>query len=349
MAAPQAIQLSTAIREYIAHSATCGVASNTTKVREAQLAHLYRSTGDIQVRALSSAHLDRMYRAHGAWSANTANLNLIMLRQFFAWCRNRKWMAVDCDPTFGRKLAKVPRAMRQRIPVDEWPILFDACRTPVETVTIALGLFLFLRKSEITALRLRHIDLKANLATIWRQKTQEWDEMPIPAELGEILRHYLTWYTTQLQRQGIAVHPDFFVVAPRKPGARGQDPATGRLAVTQDADINPHKSFAELGWVLNPVLDRAGMNGKGEGLHLLRRSGARAYYDYLVDDLHYDGALRRVATCLGHKNTITTEIYLGIELDRAQRNKELAGKLMFGGRFKAKRGHGPDNVVALKR
>jgi hypothetical protein len=43
----------------------------------------------------------------------------------------------------------------------------------------------------------------------------------------------------------------------------------------------------------------------------------------------YDGALRRVSSLLGHKNTITTERYLGLSLERSSRNQQFSGNRMF--------------------
>lgn len=69
-----------------------------------------------------------------------------------------------------------------------------------------------------------------------------------------------------------------------------------------------------------------------EGEHTLRRSGARAYADQLRSQ-GYDGALLRVASMLGHKDTKQTEHYIGWHLERQQRNEALAGKSMFGDLF----------------
>ena len=83
----------------------------------------------------------------------------------------------------------------------------------------------------------------------------------------------------------------------------------------------------------------------GEGGHTLRRSAARALYDELVEERGYDGALRRVQTMLDHKHSMTTELYLGLDVDKVARNKALRGKPMFTRRQVGTAG----NVIPLTR
>jgi site-specific recombinase XerD len=63
--------------------------------------------------------------------------------------------------------------------------------------------------------------------------------------------------------------------------------------------------------------------------HKVRRYDTRALYDELVEERGYDGALRRVQTMLDHKHSMTTELYLGLDVDKVARNKALRGKPMF--------------------
>jgi integrase len=83
-------------------------------------------------------------------------------------------------------------------------------------------------------------------------------------------------------------------------------------------------------------------NGRSnyEGSHTLRRSGARALYDRLLDDGH-DGAIRVVQAMLHHSSVIQTEHYLGMKLDQARRDKLLKGQRMFAAPS--------ENVVRLVR
>jgi len=80
--------------------------------------------------------------------------------------------------------------------------------------------------------------------------------------------------------------------------------------------------------VVKRAMRRIGHEPHGSGMHTLRRSGARALFDRLRHE-GYDGALMRVSSMLGHADTKTTEIYLGLSIERQQRNELIAGKAMF--------------------
>ena len=67
---------------------------------------------------------------------------------------------------------------------------------------------------------------------------------------------------------------------------------------------------------------------QGDGCHILRRSGARNLFEELRNTGH-DGAARRVQSMLGHSSVVMTELYLGIDNEKRQRNQMLAGKPMF--------------------
>lgn len=344
---PKSIPLSQAIAEWDSHSAATAMALSTKQARTRYTTLLIRVNGDMSMLSLNAKHVERVFNSV-AWAANTHNQALSMLRRFFAWARNRRYMTSDQDPLFGWRNRRVPRAVRQRIPMDEWPILFDACAYPTETILIGLGLFMFLRGSEIQSLRVRDVNLDAGYILIHRIKTAEWDEMPISVEFDAILREYLTWYAAHLAENGIALAPDHYLVPPRCVGSLRRDPRTGRV-MAGSGRVDPTRCHSAPYTVVQRVLDLAGYSIEGaEGVHTLRRSGARAYYDSLADS-GIDRATRRVMMCLGHKSTGTTEVYLGMEADRAERDRSIKGKLMFGGKFRrTSHDNLPSNVTPLR-
>jgi len=79
-----------------------------------------------------------------------------------------------------------------------------------------------------------------------------------------------------------------------------------------------------------------------QGMHLLRASGARAWFDELNNNT-VDGALRLVQTHLHHSSTQMTERYLGLSADRVRRDEMVQGSAMFPSI--GKRG----NVVQLRK
>lgn len=332
---PIKVRLDTAINEWVEHQEARGLAAGTIRSRKSTIKKLSKHCGNIYVETISHRHIDTVFAAE-PWSEATRNLKLGQFRAFFDWARSRRYLGRDTDPTFGWRMITVPDRPRTRIPVQEWPALFAACIHPTETIAVATGLFLFLRGSEQQAIQMKHINLDDNLISVYRTKTKEWDEMPISTELERHLRTYLTWYSEQ-----VAVHPDHYLLAPRVVGTLNRD-ADSRRLVGGTGEIDPTRAHTKPHLIIQRVLARAGYATDGEGEHTLRRSGARAYFDTLAE-AGYDGALRRVQAMLGHKNSLVTEVYLGLDLDRTRRNADIAGQTMFPQLEEAL-----DSVVTLK-
>ena len=65
-------------------------------------------------------------------------------------------------------------------------------------------------------------------------------------------------------------------------------------------------------------------------MHTLRRSGARAYFEQLLEEGSIrDGVLRQIMAMLHHKSVLMTERYLGLDADREKRDVHLRGRRMF--------------------
>jgi integrase len=76
------------------------------------------------------------------------------------------------------------------------------------------------------------------------------------------------------------------------------------------------------------------------GIHLLRASGARAWFDELNNHT-IDGAPKIVQAHLHHASVVMTERYLGLTSDRTKRDRLLRGQSMFPSLA-------ADNVVSLR-
>ena len=320
------VKISEARDEYLEHLEARGIKASTRRVYRDSINALIKGCGDIYLSTLGAEHMDKLFRATN-WQASTRNVRKGMFNSFFGWARNRRYMRTDHDPLLGWRRLRVPEKERLRVPVQEWGRLFQACDRPNKEMLLALGLYLFLRSSEVRSLQIKHIDLDNKLISVYRVKTETRDEMPICAELESHLRTYLVWYAERLQKQGIALGPDHYLIPAQ---IRGTHDKVNNRFVKGTADLDPTKPQTHAHRLVQEILHDAGYSDTmiREGVHTLRRSGARAYFDSLVDR-GYDGALRRVQSMLGHSNTIVTEVYLGIRLDREQRNRELSGQPMF--------------------
>jgi integrase len=315
------MRLSEASDSYATHLRARGKALGTIKLRQGTLRSLIDAVGDLQTARVTAQHVDTLFTSNADnWNAGTRNNHLTNLRCFFEWAKFRGLMRRDLDPMFGWERLSYPRPPRLQIPVAEWSRLFAAAVHPIETITVATGLFLFLRGSEQQQLQLKHVHLDRHEIEVHRVKTRRWDVMPISSELDVFMRQHLTW----LSEQG-AVDSEHYLIPTRLP-ARSQKGQQGFRR--GETGINPTRAFGRPYAVVQSVLERAGYPTFNEGEHTLRRSGARAYFDELVAS-GYDGALKRVQAMLDHQSAAETERYLELTLDKHRRNLDLRGKPMF--------------------
>lgn len=327
------IRLSEAITEYTEHMKARGRKARTIHNHKQPLNRALREWGDIYVASISHRHIDDLF-AKADWSAATRNLYLGNIRQgFFPWCRRHGYMRKDFDPTDGWTTSRVERREKDWIPVDEFAGLLDAATSPRDRGVVAAGMFLMLRGSEVSYLKVGSVDFDHDRILVWREKTQEEDWMPMSVELKEEL---LVWFRHyELSTGRTPLHPDWFLFPAQGPLPMKHDHSIGKLQPTGEAP--PYKPWTRLGkpyMAVKRTVKAYGIDDYRAGVHLLRRSSARAYYDLLVEQGH-DHALMRVGAILGHKDTKTTQIYLGVKIEREQRNAAIAGKVMFPNMRKA--------------
>lgn len=321
------------IEEFLRSRKAQGFRPNTITNEQRSLDRLLAYLGPIQVRHIEERHIDEfLAREQGrGLSAGTLNVTLQALRNFFKFCVRRGYMRVNVA-AHRRLYRQVPRS-RLRIPASDFPRLLDACDHPRDRMLFALGIYLWLRDSEATDLRVGDVDLRNGSVTVRIHKTNQIDVMPISYELDKELRRWLSYYSTDL---GTPLKSDMLLV-PAKSRPRGKDPVTGHYrAVPGDEHLRPYAKITRTYDPIKKVLERCGYpvtleSGRGamEGMHTLRRSGARARFDFLVSQ-GYDGAIKEVQAGLHHKSVQTTERYLGLDLDAHRRYHNIRGQHMYG-------------------
>ena len=322
----RAILLPDAMNEYRAHLAARGLAGNTVRNNLQVLGKAHESWGDIQTKNITGTHIDRLF-TQNEWGASTRNLYLGFLRQFFAWCRGHGYVARDFDPTSGWNNVRVPRIEKMRLPMDEFPALLDACVHPRDRMICALGVYTFLRGGEIATLHIADLKLDENTLQVYRHKTREMDILPVCVELAEEVERYYMWYRRNQNTPHLRA--EWHLVPSKGPNPTRYNPDTRQIEVTGElANLRPERQVTHPYRAVQRALSNLGYDTAGEGEHTLRRSGARALFDTLRDQ-GYDGALMRVSSMLGHRDTRVTERYIGLTLERTQRNEMLAGKVMF--------------------
>lgn len=322
------------IADFLAAREADGYARNTFENNRKDLRIMQRVLGNPKTASISAADLDRVFAVASQTLAPSSVNNIqATLSAFFKWCRIRRRIPHDSDPLAGRRYRKVSKVDRRRVPAAQFPALLDAALNARDRMVLALGLYLMLRQSEIADLRIGDVDLQSGEVNVRIFKTHDQDVMPISAELDRELRDWLVVY----QENAGPLQPGWFLVPARKfAGKQAERNELGQLVKGQLGRLTPEVKMQKVEDVAKAALVGIGWethapNGKSymHGIHVLRRSSARALFDELSAQ-GYDGALRTVQAWLHHASTTMTERYLGLEIDRAVRNKKFRGEAMFG-------------------
>lgn len=319
---PRPITMSDALTQYEGHLRARGLRPNTIKNSMQALTAAKAAWGDILVQSIKPVHIDRLFQSN-QWSPSTRNLYRGNLGQFFKWCRNHGYMPRDFDPMFGWRNERVPTPEKLRLDASEFYPLLDTADHPRDRAALALGLFTFCRGSEVASLRVNDLDLGNLTLDVYRIKTSDYDTLPVCEELREEMVRWLNWYR---QDQGQLVG-NWFLVPSKKPYEWTW--FDGQLRKVDGVPgLRPERQIGHPYTIPQRALARLGYDTGGEGFHTLRRSGAYNLFQTLRSQ-GVDGALMRVSSMLGHRDTKITQHYIGLNMERDQRNRSIAGERMF--------------------
>lgn len=327
--------LSDAIGHYKADRVSKGYARNTVRAEQYTLREFLAAAGNIQVSSIGPRQVDALFFKKQDWAAGTANKAKAHLQSFFKWSQARGYMPRTADPLEGIRNRRATPRDRVVIPPTEFTTVLEAADNPRDRAIVAIGLYLFVRVSEIRMLKWQNVDFDearkgterwTPTVTVYRPKTQTEDVLPMSEELYHELRRWRLAYSAEIGQVPV---PTFYLIPRRTPfrftGIPGQ---SGGLVPMGQQLLIPNKDVKDLTKVIRKVLENSGYLGIWEGGHTLRRSGAIAWYNQL-SSVGHDRAIRMCQAMLGHASIRTTEVYLRLDLDRKTRNDLLAGKRMF--------------------
>jgi integrase len=322
------MRLSDAIDAYCDFRTASGIKPNSVKNDRCYLGQFLTFTGNIYVRSVEPRHVDRFFAEHPEWSVPTRNLAVTILRTFFTYARRQKWCHRDQDPIAGYRTRKVPQKEMLRVPVSDFAALLDAAEHPRNRMIVALGLFLFLRQSEMREIRIGDVNLDLGEIAVKVPKTDDYDVMVVNEQLDVELRRYLKWYT---ETHG-ELNPEWFLIPAKNAMVWVRDPETGYLRPDVDntkVKLRPFKPCNEMEKPVQDALKKLGYPTYWQGVHTLRRSGARAFYNELCRRQSDNSALEVVSAMLHHSSLLTTQRYLGITESRKRRDKAVLAGPMF--------------------
>lgn len=323
--------------------------AGTMKMYGTDMKRLREVAGNVYTTQLKPDHMSRVLRYHAdkGNGQGARNNTTTHLRQFCEWARINGYMSPfeALDPMRGFRRKSYEAEQPPPIAFEEWPTLFDIAdkRHPLHRAYFALGLYLMARgPSEIGSLKLWDLS-RSSLgwtAAVTRVKTRRAaDPMEMPTELCIELSRWLTFYNKwTIEHFGEPLKRDWFLI-PRMRSAAA--PGTSAGQNIREGTLYPHlrRHPASFSLITYPTLKEygfpvddptTGKKNRWGGTHTLRKSGARAWFDELCEaEGSRDRALRIVKEQLGHKSITMTEHYLGLDVDRWQRNKILRGQYMF--------------------
>lgn len=297
------MRLKDAIQIYLRERAAT-YAVNTVRNDKSALSKLEGVLGDVEVADIDRQSMIRVL-SYVRTTRNASSTNSIhgTYSAFFRWCRAERLMPPDQDPLLNVRYLAVQDKQRQRVPLHDFPTLLEVAPDPQHRMLTALGLFLFLRASEAVSLRISDVDLSEGTINVTIWKTGDSDLMVIPPELDVELRRWFRYY----QDECGPLDDNWYLVPAKVQAGWGKH------------RLNPTRPISRPQEVVGRVLEAHGVRVPGESMHCLRRSGARALFNELVDG-GIDGALEIVQTMLHHKSVVMTERYLGITHSRAKRD-----------------------------
>ncbi|MDQ3222019.1 MAG: site-specific integrase [Gemmatimonadota bacterium] len=238
-------------------------------------------------------------------AASTFNVYLARVRGFFKYCRAKGW--TDQDPFLLIQRKRLTKKDRLRLTAAEVLRCLDLADSPRDRAALAIAANTAMRSSELAALRIRDVDLRAGSVLVRVTKSRLEDWMPITSDLDAELR---AWFLTYQEECG-PLHPDWYVIPSRNFHA-------GTL------NTRPCEPVGRVADIAQKVLAALGYPTYQEGFHTIRRSVARIYFDMLSAD-GVDSALIATASLLHHADTVTTLRYIGLKPEEERRDTRLRG------------------------
>lgn len=265
----------------------------------------------------------------GMLAASTFNKAIERYNHFVHWLVRRGVADARVLDALQKAIDDAPKEHLQ-LPMAKVVHMIQSCEDPWERWVLALASQTLGRDSELRGRCVRHMHIDTMELEWYRlkaSKDKKMDRLPISNELAS---EWQRW-TYHYQQACGSLEPNWPLVPRRtgRPGRWGYEP-----------DASPARGLAQI--VQKHAARAAGLPQetlKGQGVHIMRRSMARALYERLVTVGHPE-PLRVVRAQLGHADSKTTRIYIGLEPDREERNELLAGASLLW--------VAQDNVVQLR-
>jgi len=331
------VKVADAVPRFLEYQAGRGMSEGTVRRHGIAARRFARACQAVKGPAATMGQVDhecvaRFFGDLGGSQGNRNN-NLESLKRFLEWAE--KWGLLRPGFTAARLLEGYRTRKHERQPkyyldAAEFPAALEAAEAhhPVERAIVALALYTLARQSEIKVIRLSDLDLARGEIRLWREKRDRWTVTGITPELADEMQAWLRAYAREMGYQVPATmmreHPDWLLVPSR---------SRGEMRLQPDIPVGAMERVAKR--VLTDLGVQGTRSGKsvdhlGEGMHTLRRSGARAFLKALSEGLGHQRALIQVSLMLDHEGLQQTIRYIGMDQEREELNDWLRGNPMYG-------------------
>lgn len=332
------VRLSDGIETYLRVREARGTAATTLRNEAVVLRRFLAWYGDVQLRhmtalrvadwfygegGLRAQHKTRDGRVRPPIAPSTHNYYRTRLNSLFRFATQRGWIRTDLLAEVD--VLKEPTVLRQRPDPQALNQIIDNAENARDRALLCTLIHTALRRNEVLRLTVGDLSLADGWMNVYISKSQLEDRLPLTANLERELRRWLLRYAADLGRP---LAPGDRLFPARKAGVFRTDTqpdGTRALSRTQPTWV-PDKPMSHPERAVKAALAAAGRPTLHEGCHTLRRAAARAFFDELTTESGYDSALRIVSAWLHHKNSTTTERYLGLDVERKRRDEWLRGR-----------------------
>ncbi|WP_158542940.1 tyrosine-type recombinase/integrase [Phytoactinopolyspora halophila] len=270
--------------------------------------------GDIYASNLQPKHVEAWLGANSdSWKPATKQMYVARIGHFQRWLKSRGYIDPLTDIIEDFRHLKTSRGQQLFVPSSRFDELLDVAERQCarDRALVALGLYSLVRRSEMINIRWGDIEERIS---IYRTKTDDVDSLPISKYLEPELNRWRSHLCRLLQ----ITAPD-----PRWPvicALQNKDPRAA-----SDETYVPDRAFMNPGRRVWTALTTLGYTDKGLGTHTLRRSGAHAMLDELIEKgVGQDMALIIVKEMLGHADVSMTMTYLNWRAHRRKRDEIVA-------------------------
>lgn len=272
---------------------------------------------------IDAACVDRYFSNHSG-GLNSRTNKLQVLRRYLGWLEGRGLLrpGLTTEKLFdGYKSRREDRRPKYYIPAEDFPSLLSVAHDPRDRAVLAIGLYTLARQGEIASLTLKQAAEADKTIKLYREKRKRWTDSPVSRELRRELDLWLKVYADKMGyeswRQMAAEHPDWFLVPSKHSNPYSWTPHPDQKIDRMEAI--PKLALTDLG--VTETVTGIAREHLGEGMHTIRRSGARAFFARLVKSAGYESALTFVQAMLDHETQDMTLRYIGLDWVKEQLNE----------------------------